>query len=77
VEKSQKRKLLLMFLYRQLDPIHVKPKDGKAENENISIKVNRIYHSLTATKDFCSKAELFSFISNLKLKNIHLSRPSI
>lgn len=77
MEKSPKRKLLLMFLYRQLDPVHVKPKDGKAENENISIKVNKTYHSVTARKDFCSKAEFFSFISNLKLKNGHLSRLSI
>lgn len=58
-EKSQKKKLLLMFLYVQLDPVHVAPKDGKVENENVSIQFNGIYPSLTARKDFCSKAKFF------------------
>ena len=74
MEKSQKKKLLLMFLYVQLDPVHVAPKDGKIETENISVKFNGFYPSLTARKDFCSKA-IFPFFS--KLKTIHLSRPSI
>lgn len=69
MEKSQKKKLLLMFLYVQLDPVHVAPKDGKVENENISIKFNGVYPSLTAMKDFCSKASFFIFFFLLKTKN--------
>lgn len=38
MEKSQKKKLLLM----QLDPVHIAPKDGKVENEHISIKFNGV-----------------------------------
>jgi len=63
MEKSQKKKLLLMFLYVQLDPVLVAPKDGKVENANTSIKFNGVYQSLTARKDFCSKEvfKLFFF----------------
>lgn len=53
--KSQKKKLLLMFQYVQLDPVYVAPKDGKIETENISIKLSGFYAFLTARKDFCSK----------------------
>lgn len=57
MEKSQKKKLLLM----QLDPVHIAPKDGKVENEHISIKFNGVYHSLAARKGFCSTASYFHF----------------
>lgn len=53
-----------MFLYVQLDPVHVAPKGRKAENENLSTKLNRIYPSVTVWKVFCSKAEFFNLISN-------------
>lgn len=53
-----------MFLYVQLDPVHVAPMRRKAENENLSAKLNRIYPSVTAWKVFCSKAEFFNLVSN-------------
>lgn len=31
-----------MFLYVQPDPVHVAPKGGKAENENLPTELNRI-----------------------------------
>lgn len=64
METSQKKKLLLLFLYVQLDPVHVAPNDGKIETENVSIKFNGFYPSLTA-KDFCSKV-ILQFFSKLK-----------
>lgn len=75
MEKSQKKKLLLMFLHVQLDPVPVAPKDGKIETDNLSVKFNGFYPSLPARKDFCPKA-IFQFFPSGKL-NIHLSRPSI
>lgn len=37
MERSQKKKLLLMFLDVQLDPVHVASTDGKIDTENVFI----------------------------------------
>lgn len=67
MEKSPKKKLLLMFLDVQLDPVHVASKDGKIDTENIFIQFNGLFPSLRARKDFCSKA-IFHLFSKLKMK---------
>lgn len=67
MEKSQEKKLLLMFLDVQLDPVHVASKDGKTETEDIFIQFNGLFPSLKTRKDFCSKA-IFLFFSKLETK---------